>query len=57
MPQDASADDWADRLMELERDRNVLESMRPATRAWAERFDWQIIAEDYRALYREQLGT
>lgn len=43
-------------MMELEHKRNVLESMRSATRAWAERFDWQIIAEDYRALYRELLG-
>ena len=57
MPQDACADDWVDRLLELERDRETLEAMRPATRAWAERFDWQLIAEDYRALYRELLGA
>jgi microcin C transport system permease protein len=26
--------------------------MRPATRAWAERFDWKVIAEEYQAMYR-----
>lgn len=56
MPTDADADSWADRLMELERNRDILGALRPATRAWAEGFDWRIIAEDYRALYRELLG-
>lgn len=56
MPQDACADDWVDRLLELERDRETLEAMRGPVRTWAERFDWQLIAEDYRALYREVLG-
>ena len=53
MPADANADDWADRLMELERDRGLLEGGRGPVRKWAERFDWRLIAEDYRAMYRE----
>lgn len=56
MPAGASPDDWADRLLSLERNRDGLEGLRPAARAWAERFDWTVIAEDYRALYRELLG-
>ena len=53
MPADASASDWADRLLELERDRDCLDAMRGPTRQWAKNFDWEIIAEDYRAMYRE----
>jgi hypothetical protein len=30
--------------------------LRPATRAWAEKFDWKIIAEQYRAMYRDVLS-
>lgn len=56
MPADASVDDWVEQLSEFERDRNRLESMRGTTRAWAERYDWNIIAERYLAMYRELLG-
>lgn len=56
MPADASVDDWVEQLSEFERDRNRLESMRGAARAWAERYDWNIIAERYLAMYRELLG-
>ena len=53
MPADASASDWVDRLLELERNRDVLDAKRGPTRQWAKHFDWNIIAEDYRAMYRD----
>lgn len=53
MPADASASDWADRLLALERNRDGLDAMRGPTRQWAKHFDWGIIAEDYRAMYRD----
>ena len=51
-----SVDEWVEKLLWLERNREVAERMRPATRAWAERFDWKIIAEEYRATYRRVLA-
>ena len=36
-----------------ERDRSPLQAARGPVRAWAERFDWANIADEYRALYRE----
>lgn len=56
MSNDRHVDEWVDKLLELERNRDVAEKMRPATRAWAEQFDWKIIAEDYRAMYRDVLA-
>lgn len=56
MSSDATTDDWVDKLLELERDRSVLESMRPATRAWAVGFDWNIIAREYLKMYKELLA-
>ncbi|MDD2239922.1 MAG: glycosyltransferase family 4 protein [Kiritimatiellae bacterium] len=53
---DRNVDEWVEKLLWLERNREVAEQMRPATRAWAERFDWKIIAEQYRAMYRDVLG-
>jgi glycosyltransferase involved in cell wall biosynthesis len=53
MPADVVADDWADRLSAMERNRGELEAMRPSTREWAERFDWATIAEEYRAMYSQ----
>ncbi len=44
-------DEWVDRLCALARDRAALEALRPRVRAWAERFDWSRIAEQYRALF------
>ena len=35
---------------------DAVERLRPATRAWAERFDWKIVAEDYRAMYCDVLA-
>ena len=49
-------DEWVEKLLWLERNRDWLESIRPHTRAWAERFDWKNIAEDYRAAYAKVLG-
>ena len=56
MSNDLHADEWVEKLLWLEKNRDVAERMRPATRAWAERFDWKIIAEDYRAMYRDVLS-
>ncbi|NLB65649.1 MAG: glycosyltransferase family 4 protein [Lentisphaerae bacterium] len=56
MSNDRNVDQWVEKLLWLEQNRDVAERMRPATRAWAERFDWKIIAEDYRAMYRELLA-
>ncbi|NCD23887.1 MAG: glycosyltransferase family 1 protein [Spartobacteria bacterium] len=55
MSNDRHVDEWVDKLLELERNRDVAEQMRPATRAWAEQFDWKLIAEEYRAMYRDVL--
>lgn len=55
MPSDATTDDWVDKLLELERDRSALEFLRPGTRAWAEGFDWNIIAGEYLKMYKELL--
>ncbi len=50
-----NVDEWVEKLLWLEQNRDVVEKMRPATRAWAEKFDWRIIADDYRSLYRRLL--
>ena len=55
MPADATADDWANKLLARERDRGALESLRPGTRAWAEGFDWGAIAREYKEMYAELL--
>lgn len=56
MSNDLHADEWVEKLLWLEKNRDVAERMRPATRAWAERFDWNLIAEQYRAMYRDVLA-
>ncbi len=53
---DRNVDEWVEKLLGLERNREVAERMRPATRTWAERFDWKIIAGDYQAMYRRVLA-
>lgn len=53
---DRHVDEWVEKLLWLEKNRGVAERMRPATRAWAEKFDWKIIAEEYRAAYRDMLA-
>ena len=53
---DRGADEWVDKLLGLEQRRDDVERLRPAVRAWAERFDWRIIAEEYRAMYRRVLS-
>lgn len=53
---DRNVDEWVEKLLWLEQNRDVAEQMRPATRAWAEKFDWKIIAEQYRAMYRDVLA-
>lgn len=56
MSNNRNVDEWVEKLLWLEKNRDVVEQMRPATRAWAERFDWKIIAEEYRAMYRQVLA-
>lgn len=56
MNNDRHPAEWVAQLHELERQRNRTENLRPATRAWAEKFDWKSVAEDYRALYRDLLA-
>jgi glycosyltransferase involved in cell wall biosynthesis len=53
MPNDAVTDAWAGRLVQLEKNRELLQNWRPAARRWAEGLDWAIIAEEYRKMYRE----
>lgn len=53
---DRSADEWAEKLLWLEQNREAAERMRPATRAWAEKFDWKLIAGQYRTMYRDVLA-
>ena len=48
--------EWVERLLWLEQNRDAVERLRPATRAWAERFDWSIIAGQYREMYRRVLA-
>lgn len=56
MSNDRNRDEWVERLLWLEQNRHVVEQMRPATRVWAAKFDWRIIAEQYRAMYRDLLA-
>lgn len=56
MSNDRKPDEWVEKLLWLEKNRAVAEQMRPATRAWAEQFDWKLIAEEYRAMYRDVLA-
>lgn len=51
------AGEWADVLADLGKHRETLRGKRHAVRAWAERFDWAAVAEQYKALYREVLGS
>ena len=54
---DRNVDEWIEKLLGLERNRDAVERMRPATRAWAERFDWKIVAGQYREMYRRVLAS
>lgn len=51
-----NVDEWVEKLLWLEKNRDVAERLRPATRAWAEKFDWKLIAEDYLTMYRDLLA-
>jgi glycosyltransferase involved in cell wall biosynthesis len=52
---DKRVDEWVDQIMALARNRDTLNTFRPRVRTWAERFDWRIIADQYRALYASLL--
>ena len=56
MGADRDVEEWVEKLLGLERNRDVAERLRPATRAWAETFDWKLVAEEYRTMYRDVLG-
>lgn len=53
---DRKVDEWVGKLLELERNRDAAERLRPATRAWAEKFDWRLVAGQYHAMYRDVLA-
>ena len=53
---DRNVEEWVEKLLELERNRDAAERRRPAVRAWAEKFDWKLIAADYQAAYRDVLA-
>ncbi|HRT04578.1 MAG TPA: glycosyltransferase family 4 protein [Kiritimatiellia bacterium] len=55
MNKDHNVDEWVEKLLGLEKNRDVAERMRQATRTWAARFDWKIVADEYRAMYRQVL--
>ena len=48
-------DDWCRKLRDISADRGRLVRMRAETRAWAERFDWRIIAKQYKQVYIRQI--
>lgn len=48
--------DWVDRLRELAKNRNQLETMRPRVRAWAQSLDWHTVAGHYHSFYQELKG-
>jgi glycosyltransferase involved in cell wall biosynthesis len=48
--------DWVGRLTRLAQDRSDLIRRRPAVRAWAERFDWDRMADVFRRFYRDACG-
>lgn len=56
MSNDRNVDEWVEKLLWLEQNRSAAEALRQATRAGAEKFDWKLIAEDYRAMYRAVLA-
>jgi len=56
MSNDRDVDEWVEKLLWMEQHRDEVERMRPAARAWAEQFDWALIAEDYKAMYRQMLA-
>lgn len=56
MSNDRKVDEWVEKLLELEKNREMSEKIRPKTRLWAENFDWKLIAEQYRAMYRDVLA-
>lgn len=43
--------DWVDRLVDLHRHRERLAAWRAPVRAWAERFGWKRVGDQYRAFY------
>ena len=56
MSNDHNVDEWVEKLQWVEQNRDQVERMRPGARAWAERFDWKIMAEDYRTVYQQVLA-
>lgn len=50
-------DEWVDQILYLSRQREVLERKRPAVRAWAERFDWSHIAQQYHGVFNRLLNA
>ena len=55
MSDERRVDEWVEKLLWLERNRDWVEGVRPKTRAWAETFDWRVVKEDNLAAYRTVL--
>jgi len=49
-------DEWVEKLLWLEENRDWLEQVRPQTRSWAEQFDWSVIQFEHLAAYRKALA-
>jgi glycosyltransferase involved in cell wall biosynthesis len=56
MNNERNVDEWVEKLLWMGQHRDEVERMRPAARAWAERFDWALIAEDYKRMYQKLLA-
>jgi len=52
-----NVDEWVDQISYMAKNREEVLGKRIAVRAWAERFDWKIIAKQYMELYEEVLGS
>lgn len=52
-----NVDEWVELVNSLARNRDVLESRRPAVRAWAETLDWHVVMHQYTAFYQKALAA
>lgn len=49
-------DEWVEKLLGLEQDRDWLEDVRMKVRAWSECFDWSVVREEYLQAYHKVLS-
>ncbi len=48
-----NVDDWAERIVQVRNDKQLLETRRSTVRAWAETFDWSLKSKAYAEFYKE----